>query len=183
MKPEDKIISRDDLPRIRQRHDTIAMCSGCFDVLQSGHAVFFGQCKDFADTLVIAMGRDCVISSLKGPSRPLNPEMNRAYLLAAMATVDYVILGESEVGPGKIDFGGIMRDLRPDVFVLNDDDGGINAKRQLCEALGVRLELVGRTVPAFLTPTSTTEIIEKSHFDAGMADTSSGTTNEGEAVK
>ncbi len=161
MTTEERILEMTDLAAVRERHGgRIALCSGCYDILQSGHSVFFEQCKEFADVLVVAMGRDSVIRGLKGAGRPVNPEQNRAYLLASLREVDYVVLGEEELAPGKIDFGEIMAALKPDVFVLNDDDGGIAEKRALCESLGVALELVSRTVPDYLTPTSTTKIVD-----------------------
>jgi len=160
MRPENKIIRRDDLPDVRMRHKEIALCSGCFDILQPGHAVFFQQCKDAAETLVVVVGRDASIARQK-PSRPLNPENNRLYLVAALADVDYTILGEEEMKPGKIDYYHVAEDLRPDVLILNDDDSGLVEKRAFCERLGIRLVTVQRVVPDFLTPTSTSEIIAK----------------------
>ncbi|HPD46880.1 MAG TPA: adenylyltransferase/cytidyltransferase family protein [Anaerohalosphaeraceae bacterium] len=166
MEPEKKIIRIEDLPDIRRRHDAIAMCSGCFDIMQSGHAVFFQQCKEAAGTLVVVVGRDTAVRSQKGPQRPINPENNRLYLVAAMKSVDYVILGEDELLPGKIDFARIAQQLRPDVFVVNADDSGLEEKRRFCEQLGIALKVVPRTVPPFLVPTSSTAIIEKSRQTA-----------------
>ena len=155
------IVRVEDLPKLRKRHARIALCSGCYDVLQSGHAVFFEQCKAFADALVVSVGRDDTVRTLKGPGRPVNPENNRLFLVAALEDVDYAVLGDEEVRPGKIDFYEVMRALRPDVFVLNSDDRAVVEKEALCRELGVELRLVERTVPEFLTPTSTTEILGK----------------------
>lgn len=157
---EKKIITGPDLPAIRTRHKRIAMCSGCYDVMQSGHAVFFGQCKQFAETLVVVVGADEAIARQK-PGRPVNPQNNRLYLVAAMQQVDYAILGESLLQPGKIDYAQIMLDLMPDVLVVNDDDSGLEEKRTFCRKLGIALETVPRIVPLFLTPTSSTAIIER----------------------
>ena len=156
-----KIVRVEEFPELRERHSRIALCSGCYDVLQSGHAVFFEQCKEFADTLVVSVGRDSTIRALKGAGRPVNPENNRLFLVAAFEEVDYAVLGDEEVRPGKIDFYEVMRALRPDVFVLNADDRAIAEKEALCRELGVELRLVERSVPEFLTPTSTTEILGK----------------------
>ena len=158
---EDKIISCEDLAEIRKKHKKIAFCSGCFDVLHSGHAVFFRQCKSFADTLVVSVGSDSVLKILKGQGRPVNPEKNRMYLLAAFQDVDYVILGEEEIRPGKINFYNTIKNLKPDIFVLNDDDSAVKEKKALCENLGIELKLVPRVVLPFLKKISTTEIIKK----------------------
>ncbi len=161
-----KAITADQLKHIRSKHKgaRIAFCTGCFDILQSGHAVFFSQCKKYGDVLVVGIGRDSTLRALKGPDRPINPENNRLYLVAAMEDVDYAVLNDDEIGEGKIDFRHILEELRPDVFVLNDDDTSIPEKKDLCGKLGIELQLVKREVPKELLPTSTTNIINKINF-------------------
>jgi cytidyltransferase-like protein len=139
----------------------IVFCTGCFDILHSGHSIFFEQCRLQGDVVVVGVGRDSTIKALKGNGKPINPEMNRAYSVAAQKDVDYVVLDDLEIGPGKIDFNEAIRNLKPDIFVLNDDDSGIEEKRQLCEELGIEFVLVSREVPDNLVATSTTEITKK----------------------
>ncbi len=134
----DKVIDSQGLKRLRENSadKKIAYCSGCYDILQSGHAVFFSQCKEFCDLLVVGVGRDDVISILKGPGRPINPENNRLYLVAAMEDVDFAVLNDEKIHGTKIDFKAILERLKPDYFILNDDDGGIEEKTKLCNAVG-----------------------------------------------
>jgi cytidyltransferase-like protein len=162
----EKVLDKDKLSGIRNDYPakTIVFCTGCFDIIQSGHAVFFNQCKQFGDLLVVGVGRDNVISELKGPGRPVNPENNRVHLIAAFQEVDFATLNDREISKGKIDFRGIMETLKPDVFVLNDDDSGIEDKRELCERTGTRMEFVRREVPEVLVPTSSSRIIDKIQF-------------------
>jgi D-beta-D-heptose 7-phosphate kinase/D-beta-D-heptose 1-phosphate adenosyltransferase len=151
------------IEKIRHMHPgkTIAFASGCYDIFQPGHGIFFEQMHEIADIVVIGIGRDSVLKALK-PGRPINSEMNRVYVLASMKAVDYVIIDSSLVEqPGKIDFRLTLETLLPDYFVLNSDDSGIDTKRMLCEKLKIELRLVERIVPTFLDPTSTTEIINK----------------------
>ncbi len=161
-----KVVTVEQLPEIRKenRNKKIVFCTGCYDILQSGHAVFFNQCKQFGDILVVGVGRDSIISQLKGPGRPVNPENNRLYLVAAMQDVNYAVLNDEKLSAGKIDFRNIMQKLRPDVFVLNEDDTGIAEKKELCHQLGVSMKFVKRIVPPELEPTSTTRIIDKINF-------------------
>jgi len=161
-----KILTREKLGdfRAQNKDKKIVFCTGCYDILQSGHAVFFNQCREFGDLLVVGVGRDAVISKLKGPGRPVNPEMNRLYLVAALHDVDYAVLNDPEIVGGKIDFKSIIENLRPDVFVLNDDDSGVTEKAELCKQVGTRMEFVSRVVPPELEPTSTTRIIDKINF-------------------
>lgn len=161
-----KVLRDKDLKTLKERHPQkkIVFATGCYDILQSGHAVFFNQCKNCGDILVVGVGRDETLRQLKGPGRPVNPENNRVYLVAAMEDVDYAVLNDDEIGEGKIDFKQVMRDLRPDVFILNDDDSSVGPKQKLCDEVGVKIQFVSREVPEELLPTSTTNIINKINF-------------------
>ncbi|HJX70429.1 MAG TPA: adenylyltransferase/cytidyltransferase family protein, partial [Bacteroidales bacterium] len=161
-----KVLQAEQLTGIREKNKSrrIVFCTGCYDILQSGHAVFFNQCRQFGDILVVGVGRDGVISRLKGPGRPINPENNRLYLVAAMQDVDYAVLNDQHIYGNKIDFKNILEKLRPDIFVVNDDDSGIEEKISVCSATGTRIELVKRIVPPELEATSTTRIIDKINF-------------------
>ena len=163
---QSKVVGAEALSEIRVKNPgkKIAFCSGCFDILQSGHAVYFNQCHQYADILVVGVGRDATIQTLKGPGRPVNPESNRVHLVAAMQDVDYAVLNDDHIGEGKIDFAQVMANLRPDIFILNDDDSSIGPKKNLCDHLRAEMVLVKREVPQALVPTSTTNIINKINF-------------------
>ncbi|MFP4091050.1 MAG: adenylyltransferase/cytidyltransferase family protein [Cyclobacteriaceae bacterium] len=161
-----KVLDKEGLVRIRKENadKKIVFCTGCYDILQSGHAVFFNQCKAHGDLLVVGVGRDTTLTALKGPGRPVNPENNRVYLVAALQDVDYAVLNDHEIGEEKIDFAQVISSLRPDVFILNRDDSAISQKRDLCDRLGIRIEFEDREVPLELVPTSTTHIINKINY-------------------
>ncbi len=161
-----KIMTDDTIGNVRKNNPgkKIAFASGCYDILQSGHAVFFSQCKELADLLVVGVGRDSVVTALKGAGRPVNPENNRLYLVAAMHEVDYAVLNDLDIMPGKIDFASVMEKLKPDIFVLNEDDSGIAYKQELCSRIGAEIKFVRRVVPGELEPTSTTRIIDRISF-------------------
>ena len=127
----EKVVDHQQLASIRKtlKDKKIVFCTGCYDILQSGHAVFFSQCRQFGDLLVVGVGQDHVITELKGPGRPVNPENNRVYLVAAFQDVDYATLNDDVIAPGKIDFKDVLEKLRPDIFVLNEDDSGIAEKK------------------------------------------------------
>lgn len=163
MKYFEKVVKTGEIKNIRKKHQgkKIGFCSGCFDVLHSGHAVFFEQCKDLADILVVSLGTDSVLAALKGKNRPVSPENNRLYLLSAMANVDYVVLGSNEIRSGKIDFYDNIKELKPDVFIINEDDSGLKEKELLCKELCIEVKKVKREAPDFLKMVSSTEIINK----------------------
>lgn len=161
-----KVISKSQLAAIRKKFNSkrLVFATGCYDILQSGHAVFFNQCKSFGDILIVGVGKDETLRQLKGPGRPVNPENNRVYLVAAMEDVDYAVLNDDEIGEGKIDFKQVLSELKPDIFILNDDDSSLEPKQKLCDQLGIKIEFVGREVPEELMPTSTTNIINKINY-------------------
>ena len=144
----------------------LGFCTGCFDILQSGHAVFFEQCREYCDTLVVIVGRGSNIAGLK-PGRPINPDFNRLFLIAALESVDHVTLGDRAYTDGKIDCVDFCDRYSPAVYVVNDDDSALEAKRAFCQTRGIQLQTVTRTVPEFLSPTSTTDIIQKAQLSSG----------------
>ncbi len=161
-----KVLHTNDLAELKKSNPDkkIVFATGCYDILQSGHAVFFNQCKAYGDLLVVGVGKDETLRQLKGPGRPVNPENNRLYLVAAMEDVDFAVLNDDEIGEGKIDFKQVMTELRPDIFILNEDDSSVEPKQKLCDALGIKIEFVPREVPEELMPTSTTNIINKINY-------------------
>lgn len=163
---KEKVLTQDQLADLRKKYKDkkIVFCTGCYDILQSGHAVFFNQCKEFGDILVVGIGTDKVISVLKGSGRPVNPEINRLYLVAAMQEVDYVVLNDSELTRGKVDFYHLNDKLRPDYFVINDDDSDLEGKLMVCNSFNIKPVYVPRIVPPELKATSTTRIIDKINF-------------------
>lgn len=156
---EDKIVTLEDLPAAVDL-GRIGLCTGCYDILQSGHAVFFEQCRQHCDTLCVVIGRGSVIAQQK-PGRPFNPDNNRLFLVAAMEAVDYTLLGDDRLLPGKIDCFSFCERMRPHVYILNEDDSGLPEKRVFCATHNIELKLVARTVPQHLEATSTTELADK----------------------
>lgn len=160
------LVDKLDLKKIREENKDkkIVFCTGCYDILQSGHAVFFNQCKEYGDILVVGVGRDSTLKELKGPQRPINPENNRVYLISSMKPVDYAVLNDEEINSGKIDFKEIITELRPDIFIVNDDDSSIREKQTLCDRLNIEFKKTKRTTLDFLTETSSTDIINKINY-------------------
>ena len=88
----DKIVERDELvARLkRPRGERVVFTNGCFDVLHRGHVEYLEAARALGDVLVVGLNTDDSVRRLKGPSRPVNPEDDRAYVLAGLAAVDYV---------------------------------------------------------------------------------------------
>ncbi len=118
MKPQ-KILSWPSLKRAilkeRRKKNTIVFTNGCFDLLHVGHLKIFEKCKTLGDILVLGLNSDRSIRRLKGPSRPVVDEKDRAALLAGFEAIDYISLFNEDT-PEKL-----IKIVRPDVLVKGGD--------------------------------------------------------------
>ena len=93
---EHRIKSRKDLSltikRLKSEGKKIVFTNGCFDILHLGHVKYLETAKSFGDVLIVGVNSDASVKRLKGESRPVNPEYDRAYLLAALDSVDFVTI-------------------------------------------------------------------------------------------
>jgi D-glycero-beta-D-manno-heptose 1-phosphate adenylyltransferase len=89
-----KIVALADLPAWRAaRRDSgarVVATNGCFDLLHAGHVTYLEAARNLGDALVVGLNGDASVRALKGPDRPLNPEGDRATVLAALECVDAV---------------------------------------------------------------------------------------------
>ncbi|MBL9137787.1 MAG: adenylyltransferase/cytidyltransferase family protein [Verrucomicrobiales bacterium] len=95
---QDKVIAWNQLPdwRAEQRRlgKRVVVTNGCFDLLHLGHATYLQDARALGDLLLVGVNSDASVRRLKGESRPIHPEMDRAALVAALASVDAVCLFE-----------------------------------------------------------------------------------------
>lgn len=137
-----EVLTRDALvARIaqdRQAGRTIAFANGGFDLLHVGHVRYLEAARREADRLVVAVNDDRSIQSLKGPSRPVLPEADRAELVAALRAVDYVVIfPEPTVTP-------LLELLKPDVHCKGTDYTVETVpERDTVRAYGGRIAIVG----------------------------------------
>ncbi|MBD3349577.1 MAG: D-glycero-beta-D-manno-heptose 1-phosphate adenylyltransferase [Candidatus Eisenbacteria bacterium] len=110
-----EVLSRSELARVceteRARDRRIVFTNGCFDILHRGHAWYLEKARALGDLLVVGVNSDRSVRELKGAGRPIVPEDDRAHLLAALESVDYVCIFDEPTPYELIDA------LRPDVLV------------------------------------------------------------------
>jgi D-beta-D-heptose 7-phosphate kinase/D-beta-D-heptose 1-phosphate adenosyltransferase len=116
----DKIISREDAARWvrgqQARGLKVVFTNGCFDLLHPGHVAYLEEARSLGDALVVAVNTDASLRRLgKGGLRPVNPEADRARVLAALAAVDRVVLFDEDT-PLEI-----LTELQPDILVKGGD--------------------------------------------------------------
>lgn len=135
----------------KKRGKRIVFTNGCFDLLHVGHVKYLQKARTLGDLLIVGLNSDASVRGLKGESRPLIGETERAHILAALDCVDYVVIFSDET-PLRL-----IETLQPLVLVKGGDytPEGVVGK-EVVEAYGGRVELV-----TFVDGKSTTNIIEK----------------------
>ena len=110
--PEQAAARRDELAAAGKK---LVFTNGCFDLLHVGHLRYLQAARQLGDALLIAVNGDASVRALKGPSRPINNEDDRAEVLAGLACVDYVVLFHTER------VTELARVIRPHIYVKGGD--------------------------------------------------------------
>lgn len=116
---EDKIVDRAYLKkvveRLKKRGKKVVFTNGCFDILHSGHVKYLSEARKLGNVLVVGLNTDRSVRELKGEGRPINSELDRARVLAALGCIDFVTLFDEETPKELID------ELIPDILVKGAD--------------------------------------------------------------
>lgn len=100
---------------LQQQQRTVVFTNGCFDILHAGHTTYLEAAKRLGDVLVVGLNSDSSVRRLKGESRPVNTQTDRAIVLSALRSVDYVCVFEEDT-PLEL-----ITALQPDVLVKGGD--------------------------------------------------------------
>jgi rfaE bifunctional protein nucleotidyltransferase chain/domain len=149
--PFDMVVTRRG--QLRALGKKVVLTNGVFDLLHTGHLYFLQKARALGDALFIALNADASVRTLKGPSRPVQNEEQRAYALAALACVDAVFVFKTPRLDAEI------RALQPDVYCKAGDyalDKLDPGERAALEKAGTRIEFL-----PFLPGFSTTKLIAK----------------------
>jgi rfaE bifunctional protein nucleotidyltransferase chain/domain len=106
---------KNEVEHRRGKGEKIAFTNGCFDILHVGHVRYLREARRMGDLLILALNSDASVRTIKGEKRPLVPQGERAEIVAALETVDYVTLFD-EATPLKL-----IEYLRPDILVKGGD--------------------------------------------------------------
>lgn len=148
----DRLYSRTELVRQRgqwkQEGKAVVFTNGCYDLLHPGHIRLLEQCRSMGDKLILALNSDASVRRMKGPSRPLLDEEERAEIALALEAVDAVTFFDEDT-PREL-----IAEVLPDVLVKGADWSHFVAGREEVEAAG------GKVVMVALEPGySTTNIV------------------------
>jgi rfaE bifunctional protein nucleotidyltransferase chain/domain len=141
----------DERKRLRAAGKKVVFTNGCFDILHRGHVEYLTKSRRLGDVLVVGLNDDASVRRLKGPTRPVVTQEDRAFVLAGLAAVDYVVIFEEDT-PLEL-----IRAVVPDVLVKGADWKVENVVgKDVVEAAGGKVQTI-----EFVPDRSTTGIIER----------------------
>ncbi len=132
---------------LKKRGKKIVFTNGCFDILHVGHVKYLEEAKSYGDVLILGLNSDASVRRLKGPTRPVNMEDDRAYILASLEAVDYVVKFYDDT-PYEL-----IKAVQPHILVKGGDYAG---KEVVGQDIAEELRLVN-----FVEGKSTTKTIER----------------------
>jgi D-beta-D-heptose 7-phosphate kinase/D-beta-D-heptose 1-phosphate adenosyltransferase len=132
---------------LKARDKKITFTNGCFDVLHAGHVRYLETAKSYGDILILGLNSDRSVAALKGEGRPINTQLDRAYILASLEAVDYVVVFDEDTPYD------LIKAVKPHVLVKGSDYEG---QEVVGQDIADDLKLV-----QFVDDKSTTNTIEK----------------------
>lgn len=126
---------RAERDRLHTEGRTLVFTNGCFDILHRGHADYLAFARSQGDALVVGLNSDASVRRAKGPTRPVNPEQDRAYVLGSLRAVDFVVIFEED------EPRDLIAQILPDVLVKGNDWAHYVSGREIVEANGGRVVL------------------------------------------
>ena len=132
---------------LKARDKKIIFTNGCFDILHAGHVRYLETAKSYGDVLILGLNSDRSVTALKGEGRPINTQLDRAYILAALEAVDYVVVFDDDTPYD------LIKTIKPHTLVKGGDYKG---KEVIGQDIADELKLV-----QFVDGKSTTRTIEK----------------------
>ena len=138
----------------KRQGKTVVFTNGCYDLLHPGHVRLLEEARSLGDVLILALNSDASVRRMKGPSRPLIAENERAAMVLALAAVDAVTLFDEDT-PREL-----IAEVLPDVLVKGADWSHFIAGREEVEAAGGRVLTVALE-PGYSTTTLVEEMINQ----------------------
>ncbi|MFA6850926.1 MAG: D-glycero-beta-D-manno-heptose 1-phosphate adenylyltransferase [Selenomonadaceae bacterium] len=136
---------------LRRAGQKIVFTNGCFDLLHAGHVRYLAEARSFGDCLVVGLNTDASVHRLKGPTRPINNELDRAEVIGALKSVDYVVLFGEQTAET------LIARVRPDIYAKGGDYTlATLPEAKIVQSYGGHVEFI-----AMVAGRSTTNVIDK----------------------
>lgn len=139
------------IEELKKQGKKVVFTNGCFDILHVGHLTYLNEAKRQGDILIIGVNSDASVKRLKGESRPINGERDRAEMLCGLKAVDYTVIFEEDT-PMEL-----IEELKPSIHVK----GGDYKKEDLPETPVVERNGGEVRILGFVDGKSTTNIVNK----------------------
>ncbi len=115
----EKLVKKENLAellkKLKAQNKKIVMTNGCFDILHAGHVRYLKESKKYGDVLILGLNSDKSVRALKGETRPINGEMDRAEVLSGLEAVNYIVLFD-EISPLNL-----LEEIKPDIYTKGAD--------------------------------------------------------------
>ena len=150
-----KIVTQEEIVKIvragQKEGKSFVATNGCFDILHIGHVRYLQKTKSLADFSIVMLNSDKSVKLIKGETRPINHQNDRAEILTALSCVDYVVLFEQR-SPAEL-----LEKIKPDIYTKGADYTlETLPEREIVEKNGIKVEFID-----FVQGKSTTNIINK----------------------
>ncbi len=139
--------------QLRREGKRLVVTNGCFDILHLGHVTYLENARALGDALLVGVNSDSTVRELKGPTRPINSERERAAILAALEAVDAASIFN------ELRATSFLERIRPDIYVKGGDytlETICQEERRLLEQMGAKIVIL-----PVVHGKSTTTLLEK----------------------
>lgn len=139
---------------LKKQGKILVTTNGCFDILHAGHVRYLKKAKELGDILIIGLNSDNSVKSIKGPTRPINNENDRAEVLSSLEAVDFVVMFEEDTP------ANLLAQIKADIHVKGGDYTVESLpESEIIHAYGGRIEFI-----PLVEGRSTTNIIQKARL-------------------
>ena len=150
-----RVLNREEasklIEELKKQGEKVVFTNGCFDILHVGHMTYLEEAKEFGDYLFVGVNSDESVKRLKGPTRPINSEVDRAELLAGLKAVDYTVIFTEDT-PVEL-----IGELKPSIHVKGGDYRKEDLpETKVVESYGGRVEIV-----SLVEGKSTSNVVKK----------------------
>lgn len=150
-----RVLNREEASKLiedlKKQGKQVVFTNGCFDILHVGHMTYLEEAKEFGDYLFVGVNSDESVKRLKGPTRPINSEDDRAELLAGLKAVDYTVIFTEDT-PVEL-----IGELKPSIHVKGGDYRKEDLpETKVVESYGGRVEIV-----SLVEGKSTSNVVKK----------------------
>ena len=130
--------------KLKEQGKVIVVAGGCFDILHLGHIKFLEEAKKQGDFLFVILESDESVKSKKGEKRPINSQHDRAYILSALSSVNFVIPLQGVTT--NQDYDTLMAEISPSVIATTQNDPGVKHKERQAKKIGGKVKFVIRRI-------------------------------------